>query len=84
MPLKSPYKNISDEDYTKMTKGICPICGMKKHSKTRALICEAKFREKINQPEPELRINGKVYHADARFITKEEAERMKKNGKQSL
>lgn len=53
-----------------------------KHNKSMLLVCETKFREKIDSPEPTLNIGGKIYTAHPRWITKEEAEQMKKDAKE--
>ncbi|HSA76450.1 MAG TPA: hypothetical protein VLE02_02785 [Nitrosarchaeum sp.] len=59
-----------------MSKGICPTClipmfkdGYKTHSKTKALICEEKLREKIKIPHgnQQIKVNDKLYDVDANF-----------------
>jgi len=67
---------ISKEDYDLMRKGICPNChqpmirnGKRTHSRTKAIICEEKFREKSQVPHQEQKINvdGKLYDVDANY-----------------
>jgi len=67
---------ISKEDFRKMEKSICPTCnipmwknGKKTHSKHKARVCEAKFREKckVSEEEQYVIVDGKRYLIDANF-----------------
>lgn len=67
---------VNKSDIAKMTNSICPTCNMpmwknnnKTHSKAKAAVCEAKFREKVSvfPNEQFVTIEGKRYLIDANY-----------------
>ena len=67
---------VSPEDFKKMEMSICPTCNMpmfkngkRTHSKYKAVVCEAKFREKcqVLPDEQYVTIDGVRYLIDANF-----------------
>lgn len=72
---------VSKEDMKKMQDSICPTCdmpmftesGKKTHSKTKSVICEAKFREKCNvyHEDQFLKVDDKRYLVDANWVKRQ-------------
>jgi hypothetical protein len=67
---------IEKEDMKNMMGSVCPTCkmpmwknGKKTHSRAKAIVCEAKFREKVKvfPDEQFVIVDGKRYQIDANF-----------------
>ena len=74
-----------------MKKGICPTCkmpmrkknGTESHSKTKKMICEELLREKLKElghpvKRSVAKIGDKEIEIDARFMSKTDADKLKK------
>ena len=86
--------DIDEDIFSLMQKGICPICkipmiknGKMTHSKSKLAVCEEQTRELSKKRGKTIdrsvaKVGDKEIEIDARIMSNEDAEKLKKTGSQ--